>query len=49
MSSLSAQDIKLNLKLFLVDVKNSADYIQLSSIIDKSSKIFIILLLESKL
>ena len=48
MSGSSAQGIKPNLKLFLVDVKSFVDSAQLRSDISKGSKILVIFSLEGK-
>ena len=49
MSGSGAQGMKLNPKLFLVDVRSFADSAQLSSAIGKSSRIFVIFSSKSKL
>ena len=45
MFGLSTQGIKPNTKLFLVDVRSSADFMQLSFAIGKGSKILMIFFL----
>ena len=49
MFALGAQNKKLNIKLFLVDIKSFIDSAQLSSAIGKGFRILKILLLEDKL
>ena len=49
MFSSGTQSIRLNPKLFLIDIKSFADNVQLNFAISKNSRILIIFLLEGKL